>query len=348
MARIRTIKPEIGLHEGLFDLEAETGLPIRFTWAVLPCHCDREGRFPWRPRPLGAQILPYDDIDFSRVLDALTTRGFLVRYRVDDAWFGWIPTFRKHQIVNGKEKNSELPGIDQAVEVMDNRKDKEKQLYRNASTTRAPRVNNACATPSIKEGKGKEGKGTDIQHTLSSSAKTAEPDAPAEQGQQDFSLDEPQPNDHATRQLVEAVFADWQQILNHPQAKLGPKRYGPIKAALDMGYTRDQLADAFVGCSRSAHHMGLNARATRYDSLELILRSETNIDRFRGYRHTPPKSEWRNGENPGPGLARQAKEFWEDACRQAATEQQEQPALESGGFIDHDSQQYFAIAGGAR
>ena len=107
--RIRTIKPEFFTHEGLFEAEQETKLPIRIAFAGLWCVADREGRFKWEPRRIGVQILPYDAIDFSRVLHALTTRGFVLKYRVKDAWFGWIPSFSKHQVINNRESDSVLP-----------------------------------------------------------------------------------------------------------------------------------------------------------------------------------------------------------------------------------------------
>jgi hypothetical protein len=114
VARIRTIKPELAAHEGLFDLEQESGLPIRFAWCMLFTVADRDGRFQWRPRTLKAQILPHDEVDFSRVLDAWVTRGFIVKYRVKDAWYGCIPTFSKHQVINNREQKSDLPPISEA------------------------------------------------------------------------------------------------------------------------------------------------------------------------------------------------------------------------------------------
>ena len=70
--RIRTVKPELFLHEGLFDAEAATGLPLRLCFIGLFTQADREGRFRWQPRRLKAQILPYaEDVDFDRVLVAL-------------------------------------------------------------------------------------------------------------------------------------------------------------------------------------------------------------------------------------------------------------------------------------
>lgn len=119
MARIRTIKPEIARHELLYELERELGMPMRFAWAVLPTVCDREGRFKWRPRPLKADVLPYDELDFERLLDAFVAHGLLVKYRVADETFGCIPTFRKHQVINQREAQSELPAPpDQADQCM--------------------------------------------------------------------------------------------------------------------------------------------------------------------------------------------------------------------------------------
>ena len=137
--RIRTIKPEFYLHEGLFELERESGLPIRLAFTGLWCVADRDGRFKWEPRKIGVQILPYDAIDFSRVLDALTTRGFVVKYASPSGEFGWIPSFAKHQVVNNRERESDLPN----------------PLENNiidACPTRAPRVPHASKA----EGKGKE------------------------------------------------------------------------------------------------------------------------------------------------------------------------------------------------
>lgn len=143
--RIRTIKPEFFLHEELFDLEEETGLPIRVAFAGLWCAADREGRFLWKIRRLKSQILPYDDCDFSRVLHALTTRGLVVKYASGDEEFGWIPNFTKHQMINNREKESDLPEPPESA--------------KQAGLTRAPRVEDASSTPleyAQAEGKGRE------------------------------------------------------------------------------------------------------------------------------------------------------------------------------------------------
>jgi hypothetical protein len=148
--RIRTIKPEFFHHEGLFEAESETKLPIRVAFAGLWCIADREGRFKWEPRRIGVQVLPYDGVDFSRVLDALTTRGFVLKYRVGDACFGFIPSFLKHQVINNRESESVLPDPEGNIEQTPINTEEI-----DACPTRAPRDDHAGQG----EGKGREGNG---------------------------------------------------------------------------------------------------------------------------------------------------------------------------------------------
>jgi hypothetical protein len=148
--RIRTIKPEFFHHEGLFEAELETKLPLRVAFAGLWCIADREGRFKWEPRRIGVQVLPYDGVDFSRVLDALVTRAFVLKYRVGDACFGCIPSFLKHQVINNRESESVLPDPEGNIEETPINTEEI-----DACPTRAPRDDHAGQG----EGKGKEGKG---------------------------------------------------------------------------------------------------------------------------------------------------------------------------------------------
>jgi hypothetical protein len=128
--RIRTVKPEFFRHEDLFDAEIETGLPLRLAYQGLWCAADREGRFRWRPRTLKSEIMPFDDLDFSRVLDALATRGYIVKYSSGTDEFGWIPSFKAHQVINNREKDSNLPNPLECKKI-------------DACPTRAPRVPHA-------------------------------------------------------------------------------------------------------------------------------------------------------------------------------------------------------------
>ena len=144
--RIRTVKPEFFTHERLFDAEAETGLPLRLSFVGLWCAADREGRFKWEPRRLGVHILPYDGIDFSRVLDALATRGFVVKYASEGRIYGCIPSFGEHQVINNREKESAIPN---PPSINDS----------DACPTRDPRVTHATLScTSGKEGNMEHGK----------------------------------------------------------------------------------------------------------------------------------------------------------------------------------------------
>ncbi len=142
MGRIRTIKPEFFTHEALFDAEAETGLPLRLAFAGLWTQSDRDGRFLWRPRTLKSAIMPFDEVDFGRVLDALLTRGFLVQYVSEGREIGVIPSFGRHQVINHRESASTLPAPPENTQEID------------AWGTREPRAGHAARG----EGKGREGK----------------------------------------------------------------------------------------------------------------------------------------------------------------------------------------------
>ena len=134
MARIRTIKPSAFRHGELYDAEIQSKLPLRWAYAGLWTVADRRGRFRWRVRELKLDVLPHDECDFSRVLDALTTRGFIVRYACDGDEFGWIPSFQRHQMVNNKELESGLPPHPEDPD--------QRTTY-----TRGSRVYDACPTP---------------------------------------------------------------------------------------------------------------------------------------------------------------------------------------------------------
>lgn len=156
MARIRTIKPEFFKHEDLFELELETGLPVRLAFIGLWTISDRDGRFKWRPRQIKTDVLPYDNCDFSRVLDALWSRGFIQKYVSGRDEYGYIPSFTAHQVINNRESASTLPDPYECETIPFEIRDFD------ASATREERVSDAQTTPlehAQGEGKGREGKG---------------------------------------------------------------------------------------------------------------------------------------------------------------------------------------------
>lgn len=160
MARIRTVKPEFFKHEELFEAELETGLPLRLAFIGLWTICDREGRFKWRPRQIKTDVLPYDDCDFSRVLDALLTRGFIWKYEWERVEYGFVPSFTTHQVINNREIASSLPDPESCeIYSVENN-----NLH--VTATRYPRVDDASGTSlciAQGEGNGKEGKGREVE-----------------------------------------------------------------------------------------------------------------------------------------------------------------------------------------
>lgn len=111
MPRIRTIKPEFYRHHDLFLAEKTSKLPIRVAFSGLWLCADKEGRFKWKPTELKLDILPYDEVDFNKVLDCLIKHNFIIKYTVEGRNYGLIPTFKEHQRITGTEKNyeSKLP-----------------------------------------------------------------------------------------------------------------------------------------------------------------------------------------------------------------------------------------------
>lgn len=247
MARIRTVKPELFKHEELFDLEKETGLPIRLAFIGLFTVCDRDGRFKWKPRTLKTDVLPHDDLDFSRVLDALSTRGFVRKYMIDGQEYGVVPTFSRHQVINNRESESVLP-------------EPTESSYLSSTSTRESRVLDALSTPLVcaqVEGKGREeerkGKEGNIVERRNA------------------------PPDHDP---VPEIFAYWQKCMNSPDSKLDKKRIDKIRSALKTGYSPREICEAIKGCSRSPWHMGQNENNRKYNRIDLILRDADHIDNF--------------------------------------------------------------------
>lgn len=162
---IRTVKPELFRHEELFDLETENTLPCRLFFIGLLTCCDREGRFLWRPRTLKSLIMPYDDqVDVSKMLDLLAEAGFVERYG-PESQYGLIPSFGRHQNINNRESDSDIPPperLDDACPTRAPRGDCEELQLGDA--TQQPPSNSATRL----EGNGKERKGKEhLEHASS-------------------------------------------------------------------------------------------------------------------------------------------------------------------------------------
>lgn len=270
--RIRTVKPELFNHEGLFDAEISYQLPLRLAFIALFTCCDREGRFRWQPRRLKLDILPYDDIDVSRVLDALVTRGFIKKYEYQGETYGCIPSWPRHQHINHREAESNLPSINDATELKITKPNINKELIVDSCLvldmcptreTRVPQPPGACPGGREKEGNRRE-------------------------GEENGSIVASQTRPLSEMQAIHPVFEHWKKIMNHPNAKLDAKRKALICKALKCGYSVEQLCHAISGCSNTPHNVGDNDRGQRYDGLHVILRDGDQIDRFiHNYQYPP-------------------------------------------------------------
>lgn len=121
MARIRTIKPTFFRHEGLQELElCHPGKYPMFVFAGLWGHCDKLGRFRWKPRTLKLDILPFLPFDIADTLAILEQSGCVRRYVVDGKEYGLIPTFTDHQRINGKEAQEPCEFPDPPTEGVEN------------------------------------------------------------------------------------------------------------------------------------------------------------------------------------------------------------------------------------
>lgn len=103
MARIRTIKPEFFTSE---DIVALTPLS-RLFYVSLWLEADRAGRLEWKPRTFKFRYFPADDCDIEKMGDELVKAGLIVLY--DNDQYAEIPSFAKHQVINNRESDSDIP-----------------------------------------------------------------------------------------------------------------------------------------------------------------------------------------------------------------------------------------------
>ena len=228
MARIRTVKPEFFRHEALYEAEKACGLPLRLAFAGLWTACDREGRFVWKPRALKLDALPYDDVDFATVLDALAAHGFIVKYETGGASYGHIPSWAKHQHVNQRECASLIPAPDGP-----------------ASESPAPDGTDArtCThlpAPVVSRGEG-EGKGREEEKESEGKGEAAPAQIPRDQARV---ASEQRP--HATRWPKNAVVAEqWLRLGEAARARHG-------LAPLDLRLEAEKFANYWAARERDA------------------------------------------------------------------------------------------------
>lgn len=84
----------------------------------------------------------------------------------------------------------------------------------------------------------------------------------------------------STSASTQELFKYWQEVMNHPKAKLDKNRKGAIQKALKLGFSIDELKQAISGCSKTPYNMGQNDSGQVHDYMSLILRDAEHIERF--------------------------------------------------------------------
>lgn len=105
MARIRTIKPEFFTSDSVLSVSPLARLLFIGLW----CEADREGRLKWKPKTLKFRYLPSDSVNIEKLCEELEGAEMIATYSHDGADYCEIPSFKSHQVINNREKESELP-----------------------------------------------------------------------------------------------------------------------------------------------------------------------------------------------------------------------------------------------
>lgn len=151
---------------------------------------------------------------------------------------------------------------------------------------RKPKTN-----PAESESKAKETQSVNLANPTESESKAKKSDLKSNQ-EPITNNQEPRTNNQVIKETSSAkadnsnvleVFNYWKQVMKKSnQSKLTPERSRKIQARLKEGYTVEQIKMAIFGCSVTPHNMGQNDNGKRYDQIELICRTGSNVERFAG------------------------------------------------------------------
>ncbi|MGY8768436.1 MAG: hypothetical protein ACKVH8_08420 [Pirellulales bacterium] len=108
---------------------------------------------------------------------------------------------------------------------------------------------------------------------------------------------EEKPTNGSRANQIHEVFAHYRTHFPRRHVKPNAKmdEWKKINDRLDEGCTVNDLKLAIDGCMRTPHNQGENKRKAKYDSLDLIMRSGSNVGRF---MEAPPE-----GITKGPTLS---------------------------------------------
>lgn len=278
MPRIRTIKPELYRHLKLFEAEQACGLPLRLAFTGLLTCADREGRFKWEPRVLKLDVLPFDEVDFAAVLNTLAKTGLILRYCVEEEFYGVIPSWHKHQRINPHEPSSQLPAPPSPIDAPPH--------PAAMAPCPPPPIERACTHPEPLP------KPTLVKaDALQIEELSPQPEGLRKESKTPMLRPLPtlSPVTPPLPSPVQMVFEHWKTTFHHSYARLDDKRQHLIQKALRQGYTIGDLCEAITGCALTPYNCGDNQQGERYDGLHIILRDADQIERFMRHCYNPPQ-----------------------------------------------------------
>lgn len=256
MARIRTIKPEFWTSEQVVSCSPIARLLFIGLWSF----CDDAGIYPASSMSLKMLVFPGDTLsakETESLINELIQNKLLAKYEVDGKGY-WQVTGWHHQKISRPYYKYPPP--------LHSEDSASKQYISSAHTL-------------LEQGKGAEH--TNDIHCTSNHIninRDINRDINRKDNSRVADTTRPVTSDRCEIQIDE-IFRHWQQVMNHPKAKLDSKRSKIIKQRLQI-FSVYQLKQAVDGCASSKFHMGDNPEKRRHDSINLIFRDADHIEKF--------------------------------------------------------------------
>ncbi len=320
--RIRSLKPEFWGDEKLGAETDAVRLAFVWTWS----EADDSGVLRLSAGSLRSGVWEHQDrtiAEAKKVISRLIELGLLLSWQVGSDVFAAVVHFHEHQRVDHPGRTFLPPIPTEVLELLpvsfQDGYAKVPRFSRDtlATPSRDSRETASKITPHARvAGTGEPGnRGTEepksknkpLPRTIAREDQP-QPAAPSAlpTGVPSPAVQVPVPGKaQATSAIVRRVFEHWQKVMGHPGANLDPKRRGVIERALKLGYDEAACCKAIDGCKRTPYNQGDNDAGTTYDSLDLVLRDGTHIDRFIAHADRPPKP--RNGFRM-PAILSQSRE----------------------------------------
>jgi hypothetical protein len=263
MSRIRTIKPEFWTSEQVVSCSPHARLLFIGLWNF----CDDHGVHPASYIRLKAEIFPTDNFTIESIkcwMGELIQNELVREYSIENKSYWIVTGWGNHQRIDKPTYRHPLP-LQNVRKISDDSWNIPGELVETSAIHRG-----ADDGTSITDRNGKEGNEKDKDTGEVKASLVHVPDSIASAN-------------------TNAIFSYWQNVMNHPHAKLDKKRSKKIEEALNLGYTPDELKLAIDGCSKTPFNTGQNDKGQRYDSIDLIFRDADHIDQFISNSINPPR-----------------------------------------------------------